>query len=94
VSEIIEIRRKVVGGLLEFSGLNVVYDSNQAGSNNWAQDGAFMTRARDFGVESHVPALKNLIDEIRHNTYLPDLEILSERMWSYGHPMMYIDHRI
>jgi pilus assembly protein CpaF len=93
VSEIIEIRRRVVDGLLEFAGLNVVYDSNQGVSDNWAHDGAFMARARDFGVESHVPALNNLIDAIRHKTYLPNPEVLSEKMWSYGHPMMYIDHR-
>ena len=93
VSEIIEIRRKVVDGLLEFSGLNMVYDSNQGVSDDWAHDGAFMTRARDIGVESHVPALKNLIDVISRNTYHPNLEIMSEEMWSYGHPMMYIEYR-
>ncbi len=93
VSEIIEIRRRVVDGLLEFAGLNVVYDSNQGVSENWAHDGAFMARARDFRVESHVPALNNLIDAIRLKTYLPNPEVLSEKMWSYGHPMMYIDHK-
>ncbi|MHA1964359.1 MAG: ATPase, T2SS/T4P/T4SS family [Candidatus Thorarchaeota archaeon] len=93
VSEIIEIRRKVVDGLLKFSGLNVVYDSNQGVRNNWEHDGAFMTRARNLGVESHIPALKNLIQLIRDDTYHPNLEILSEKMWSCGHPMKYIEYR-
>jgi len=94
VSEIIEIRRKEVNGLLEFSGLNVVYDSNQGGNGNWAQDGAFMTRARNFGIESHVPALENLIRVIRQDPCHQNLEILSETMWSYGHPLRYIERRL
>ena len=93
VSEIVEIRRKVVDGLLEFSGLNVVYDSTEGVCDNWAHDGAFNVRAKDTGVESHVPALQYLIDAIRHNVNNSDLEILSERMWSFGHPMKYVEHR-
>jgi type IV secretory pathway ATPase VirB11/archaellum biosynthesis ATPase len=94
VNEISEIRRKMVNGLLEFSGLSVVYDSSQGLSGNWAQDGAFMTRARDSGVESHVPAIRNLIDIIRHNVDHSNLEMLSEEMWSYGHPMKYIERSV
>jgi hypothetical protein len=93
VCEIVEIRRKGTNGLIEFSGLNVVYDRNQGVSDNWAHDGAFMTRARDFGIESHVPALKNLIQAIHLSRYSSSLEIISEKMWSYGHPMQYIDYR-
>ena len=92
VSEIVEIRRKVVDGLLEFSGLNVVYDSSQGINDNWALDGAFNVRAKDLGVKSHIPALQNLIAAIRHNVSHTDFEILSEKMWSFGHPMMYIEH--
>jgi Flp pilus assembly CpaF family ATPase len=92
VNEIVEIRRKEVNGLLQFSGLNVVYDVNQGVSDNWARDGAFMNRARDYGVESHAPALDNLIQVIRQNTGHPKLEKLSEKLWSYGHPMSYFEH--
>ncbi len=94
VSEIMEIRRNEVDGLLKFSGLNVVYDNIQGLSSNWAHDGAFRTRARDLGVDSHVPALESLIDTIHHNPHDSILEILSERMWSYGHPMKYSARRI
>jgi Flp pilus assembly CpaF family ATPase len=94
VSEVSEIRRTMVNGLLEFSGLNIVYDSNQGFRDNWAQDGAFMTRARDSGVESHVPAISNLIDIICHDMNYPSLEMLSEEMWFHGHPMRYNERRV
>jgi len=93
VSEIIEIRRKEVDGLLEFNGLNVVYGNSQEINENWAHDGAFLTRARNFGIKSHVPALDSLIQVIRFSVYPPNLEMLSEKMWSYGHPMRYSEHK-
>jgi Flp pilus assembly CpaF family ATPase len=93
VREIIEIRRKETSGLVEFSGLNVVYDRNQGVIDNWAYDGAFMTRARDFGIDSHVPALTNLIQSIHLSKCSHSLEIISEKMWSCGHPMHYIDNK-
>jgi hypothetical protein len=68
-----------------------VYDSSREDIGNWADDGAFMTRARDFGVESHVPALSTLIDTVRHSVYHSSLDMLSEKMWSYGHPMRYVE---
>ena len=92
VCEISEIRRKKVeNGLFEFSGLNSVYEKSQGVSNNWADDGAFMTQARDLGVDSHVPALRNLTEIIRQDIQYSNLEMLSERMWSYGHPMKFIE---
>ena len=91
VSEVIEIRRREVKGLLEFSGLNVIYEGKNGVVGNWADDGAFMSRAREYGVESHVPALDNLIRTIHKDTYTSNLGVLSERMWSYGHPMMFTE---
>jgi Flp pilus assembly CpaF family ATPase len=90
VSEIIEIRRREVNGLLEFNGLNVIYNSKLRGVSNWADDGAFMSRARESGVESHIPALENLIQNICQDNNTSNLGMLSELMWSYGHPMLYI----
>lgn len=90
VSEIIEIRKREVNGLLEFNGLNVIYDSKLGVVSNWADDGAFMSRARESGVESHIPALENLIQNICQDNYVSNLGMLSELMWSYGHPMLYI----
>ncbi len=90
VKEISEIRRKNVNGMVEFAGVNKVYDSNREDIGSWADDGAFMTRARDFGIESHVPALNTLIDTVRHSVYHSSLDMLSEKMWSCGHPMRYV----
>lgn len=93
VREISEIRRKNVDGMVEFAGINKVYDSNREDIGSWADDGAFMTRARDFGIESHVPALNTLIDTVRHGVYHSSLDMLSEKMWSYGHPMRYVGRK-
>ena len=92
VGEVVEVRREIVDGLLKFSGLNVVYDSKRGVSDNWADDGAFNVRARDLGVKSHAPALRNLVEAVRNNTFHSDFESLSEKMWSFGHPMRYIEH--
>jgi pilus assembly protein CpaF len=94
VSEVTEIRRREVNGLLEFSGLNVIYDSKRGIVEGWADDGAFTSRAREFGVESHIPALENLIQTIQQEISTTNLGMLSEKMWSYGNPMVYIgqDH--
>lgn len=94
VREISEVRRKIVDGMVEFTGLNRVYDGGKGVIGSWAHDGAFMTQARNFGVESHVPALNTLIDTICQNKYHSNLEMLSEEMWSYGHPMRYVEHPV
>ncbi len=86
VKEIVETRRKKVDGLLQFSGLNVVYDFRK-GQGGWAQDGAFLIYARDYGIESHVPSLMSIMDMMTNKLYRSDLDILSEQLWSNGHPL-------
>lgn len=86
VKEIVEARRKKVDGLLQFSGLNVVYDFRK-GQGDWAHDGAFLIYARDYGIESHVPALMRVKDMMTNKLYRSDLDILSEQLWSNGHPL-------
>ena len=94
VSEVSEIRRKISNGLVEFSGLNRVYENVQGVCDCWAEDGAFITRARDLGVESHIPALENLIEIIRQDAHLSNIEMLSEELWSQGHPMKFIKSKV
>jgi Flp pilus assembly CpaF family ATPase len=89
VKEITEVRRKKVDGLLQFSGLNEVYDARR-GHSNWAHDGAFLSYARDLGYESHVPALGNLTEIVTTGSYNSDLELLSEHLWSKGHPLNFV----
>ena len=92
VSEIAEIRRSVVDGILEFSGLNVIYENGQEMKDTWSDDGAFLIRAKDLGIESHVPALENLTEVIRKSSCQLTFDTLSERMWNFGHPMKYFEH--
>lgn len=89
VKEIVETRRKRVDGLLQFSGLNVIYDARK-GHGDWAHDGAFLVYAKDLGIDSHVPALRNLMDTMTNELYQSDLEVLSEQLWSNGHPLNYV----
>jgi Flp pilus assembly CpaF family ATPase len=89
VKEIVETRRKIVDGLLQFSGLNVVYDVRK-GQGDWAHDGAFMIYARDHGIDSHVPALSSLMDMMTSELYRSDLDMLSEQLWSNGHPLNFV----
>ncbi len=92
VKEIVETRRKKVDGLLQFSGLNVVYDFKE-GQRDWAHDGAFLIYARDYGIESHEPALRNIMDMMTNEQYRSDLDILSARLWSNGHPLDIIGNK-
>jgi Flp pilus assembly CpaF family ATPase len=89
VKEIVEIRRKKIDGLLQFSGLNVVYDF-RTGLGSWASDGAFLSYARDMGFESHVSALVNLTEIVTTGSYKSELELLNEHMWSKGHPLNFV----
>jgi hypothetical protein len=89
VKEIVEIRRKRVDGLIQFSGLNVVYDS-RTGHGSWAHDGAFLSYARDSGFESHVSTLGSLTKIVAVGSYKSDLDLLNEKMWSKGHPLNFV----
>jgi Flp pilus assembly CpaF family ATPase len=89
VKEIVEIRRTKVDGIMQFSGLNVVYDFRK-GHGSWANDGAFLSYARDSGFESHVSALDSLTELMTAGSYKSDLELLNEHIWSKGHPLNFV----
>ena len=90
VSEISEIRRNSANGLSKFSGLNKLYDNIRGLYDNWAEDGAFIAHAKKLGINSHIPALKNLIDTFNQNLCPSDLENLGAKLWSNGHPMNFM----
>ncbi|MHA2234713.1 MAG: ATPase, T2SS/T4P/T4SS family [Candidatus Thorarchaeota archaeon] len=89
VKELVEITRENVDGLLKFSGMNVIY-STRISHCEWADDGAFLLHAKELGIESHVPALGRLKELIVSGIYQSDLEVLSEHLWSTGHPMNFV----
>ncbi len=89
VKEIAEIRKKKVDGLLQFSGLNIVYNIRR-GLCDWASDGAFMTHAMDLGIESHIPALTSLRNIMTNELHGFELDIVSEQLWSKGHPLNFV----
>ncbi len=93
VSEIVEIRKDVVNGFLEFRGLNTVYSSNEPSSITWSEDGAFQFHAKQAGSVSHFPAYKAIIEDLREQVLCTSDSNefkLSEKLWGFGHPMKYV----
>ncbi|MFW9925414.1 MAG: ATPase, T2SS/T4P/T4SS family [Candidatus Thorarchaeota archaeon] len=92
VKEIVETRRKRNEGLVQFSGLNTIYDTRN-GLGDWTQDGSFLLYAKESGIESHVPALNSLIDLVKNENDETALDVLSEQLWLTGHPMSFVGNR-
>ncbi|NWF94701.1 MAG: Flp pilus assembly complex ATPase component TadA [Candidatus Thorarchaeota archaeon] len=92
VSQIVEVRRTVKDGVVEFLGLNEVFDWKCGVlSQSWAKDGAFLMRAREAGVGTHVEALSNvfrLLDEYSQGISPGEVRI-GEILWSCGNPMQF-----
>ncbi|PNX52400.1 MAG: hypothetical protein BV458_09785 [Thermoplasmata archaeon M9B2D] len=90
VKEIVEIRKGMKDGLLEFLGTNVLYDVTNPNIIHWAQDGIFQILARSLDIENHQSVIDTLIETVRNCSDATDFERLGERMWSYGHPMKFV----
>ncbi len=91
VSEIVEIRRKINSGVIEFVGLNSVYNRlNPSISGTWVEDGAFYQSALEQGIDSHIPAFNNIVSELKKN--IADergtVSGIASILWSNGHPML------
>ncbi|MFX1485285.1 MAG: ATPase, T2SS/T4P/T4SS family, partial [Promethearchaeota archaeon] len=89
VKEIVETRREKYDGLTQFSGLNVVYDARN-GHGDWAHDGAFLSYANEVGIDSPIQALNSLFDLLTKEIHEDRIDILSEQLWSNGHPMNFV----
>ncbi len=92
VREIMEVRKGITDGGLEFRGLNRVYDCLDSDSKigDWAMDGAFMFRSRELGVTTHETALYALIESLSGIIDHPDVESHSElhkMIWADGNPL-------
>ncbi|MHA2423178.1 MAG: ATPase, T2SS/T4P/T4SS family [Candidatus Thorarchaeota archaeon] len=91
VSEIVEVRRTVKSGLIEFVGLNTIYSRFDSSLNKtWVDDGAFSQSALKQGAESHIPAFDNIVNELEKqllekNGTVSDLVSI---LWSNGNPML------
>ncbi len=89
VKEIVEIRKGMKNGLLEFLGTNVLYDAANPNVMHWAPDGIFQNLAKSLDIENHEIVISALIEAVRNCNETMDFEKLAERMWSYGHPMKF-----
>ncbi|MFW9943595.1 MAG: ATPase, T2SS/T4P/T4SS family [Candidatus Sifarchaeia archaeon] len=93
VNQIVEVRREIVDGFLEFTGLNAIYDWRDPESVKWAKDGAFMFHAHRIGLESHVPAFEAILVCLEHeksSSSTGPSHSLSDRLWGEGHPMRFL----
>ncbi len=91
ISEIVEVRRRTRSGVIEFVGLNPVYDRlDPSISGTWVEDGAFYQSALKQGIESHIPAFSNIVHELKK--IIADengtLSGIASNLWSNGHPML------
>jgi type IV secretory pathway ATPase VirB11/archaellum biosynthesis ATPase len=89
VKEITEIRKGTKDGLLEFLGMNTLYDVMNPHIIHWEQDGIFQTLAESIGIKDYQCPVETLIDTVRNCSDEIGFERLGERMWSYGHPMKF-----
>ncbi len=93
VSEIVEIKRQVIDGSLRFSGLNLIYDG-QTGkmTETWAEDGAFLNRAREYGAETHIPAYLAFVEKLRRLLHRSDCcttQAIGSILWRNGNPFLF-----
>jgi type IV secretory pathway ATPase VirB11/archaellum biosynthesis ATPase len=89
VKEIIEIRKGMRNGLMEFLGTSTLYDVKNPTEINWTQDGIFHILAKSLGIVDHQGTVSMLIDAVRNCSDEMDFEKIGEIMWSCGHPMKY-----
>ncbi|MHA2020118.1 MAG: ATPase, T2SS/T4P/T4SS family [Candidatus Thorarchaeota archaeon] len=90
VSEIVEVRRAVSEGVLEFNGLSTVYNYHSSQDLQWAPDGAYLSYAREAGHESHIQAYNAIVDSLTRSlqTSVSDTHRdLAEEIWSQVHPL-------
>ena len=90
VKEIVEIRKGVKDGIMTFLGINTVYNHRSNASYRWSDDGAFLTHARNSGINYTENLIDLLIREMK-NYNDDDFGMLMEKLWDYGHPMQFID---
>jgi type IV secretory pathway ATPase VirB11/archaellum biosynthesis ATPase len=92
VREIVEVKKKLVDGLLVFSGLNSIYNRNNDSEKvgGWAEDGVFLIRAHEIGLQNHIPAFNALIEYLRNAVKKEPSHIpLGEKLCHNIHPMEY-----
>lgn len=91
VKEIVEIRRTASDGVLDFNGLNTIYNYHSSRDLNWAPDGAFLSYAREAGHESHLRSFDAIVDFLNQrvqDTSLTDVgSKLGREIWSQGQLM-------
>jgi type IV secretory pathway ATPase VirB11/archaellum biosynthesis ATPase len=89
VKEIVEIRKGMKDGQMEFLGTSTLYDIKNPTDISWTQDGVFYILASNLGIDNHQNAVNVLIDAVRNYSDEINLEKIGEIMWSFGHPMKY-----
>lgn len=94
VTEIVEVRKSVIDGLLRFEGLNTIFSLNTPGPVRWAEDGAFHFHAKQEGFESHIPVYEAIANILRESVLSREENRefhLSEKLWEFGHPLKVVN---
>ena len=92
VSEIVEVRRTVSEGVLEFTGLSTVYNYHSSQDLQWTSDGAFLSYARETGHESHIKAYDAIVDLLTRSLQTSSNDAhrdLGKDIWSLERPLWF-----
>lgn len=92
IKEIVEIRKGIQDGVLKFLGINTVYDSKTNTMHRLLEDGAFVTHAKNNGINNLENVVSSLIEILQHNEEYSDFENITEKLWTRGHPMRFTNN--
>jgi pilus assembly protein CpaF len=88
VQEITEIRSDFVNGILEFKGLNRIFDysTSRTDTKVWTPDGAFQHRMQEMDIENYGHLLKNITSVIQNHLSMPytDIDLFLRQLWNEG----------
>ncbi len=90
VKEIVEIKRRNNKGIVEFRGLNLLYEkNNSATSIIWSEEGAFSHSAKEHGIRSHIKSYEKLVKLLRRKIIdgSNDVSDISKTLWSDFYPL-------
>ncbi len=90
VKQIAEVKRSEQRGIIDFNGLNIIYDrQNPVGNDSWSKDGIFYDSANAKGIENYRVAYDALV-RVLHKKIIDgsnDVSNIGSTLWSNSYPL-------
>ncbi|MDF1537367.1 MAG: ATPase, T2SS/T4P/T4SS family [Candidatus Thorarchaeota archaeon] len=90
VKEIAEVKRSENRGIIDFKGLNLIYDKqNPVVSDSWSKEGAFHHSANAKGIGNHHVVYDAIVKVLQKKLVdgSNDLSNIGNMLWSNSHPL-------